>query len=208
MESDARFSHPIEFVKQHVLGCFEASKACPILPGKPHLYHVEFLKREGHHEVKDGSAIPLDFHLEAHFSPCEEVSWYLHTRENLPVFEGSVTVDPEYVVEHEVGDITEHIEPQEPTIEMWDERTKYMFDVAQVQTGRLSSLVEHLGALPKERSTLPTAPTTPENFTDTMTDTFGCQACSNGGTDLRVAHSRACRKRRSRFDKLNKELNR
>lgn len=78
-KEDNRFSHSLEFVKRNILGAFEASKSCCQIPGKPHLYHVEFLKRENF-DIENN---PIDYALEAHFSPCEEVSWYLHRREKL-----------------------------------------------------------------------------------------------------------------------------
>lgn len=183
-KEDSRFEYPIEFVKQHVLGCFEASKACAILPGKPHLYHVEFLRREGA-LINEGSAIPLDFHLQSHFSPCEEVSWYLHMRENLPVFEGSVTVDEEYVIEHEVGDITITTEPQETVVEMWDERS-YMVEVAKEHTARAIEILSQI-----------TVQTTPENSTESVTD-----------TEDSYGRGKKWLKKRSRFDKINKDLSR
>lgn len=189
-ENDPRFGYPIEFVKEHVLGCFEASKACALLPGKPHLYHVEFLKREDSAEIKNGSALPLDFYLQAHFSPCDEVSWYLHTRKDNVVYEGLVQVDEEFVADNEAGvipDRREHV------------RLSTLYGA---ETGRSSSDAPNHGALPKERSSVPT---TPEISTDTMTDTFGCYSCAN--PSKKVAHSRACKSRRRRFDKINKELN-
>lgn len=182
-ENDPRFGYPIEFVKQHVLGCFESSKDCAILPGKPHLYHVEFLKREGIAKIEDGSAMPLDFYLQAHISPCEEVTWYLHTRKDFTTYEGSEQPDEQYVKDNEQGVIAAD-----------------------------------------------SVPTTPENYVDTMTDTFGCYSCANPSKKVshshackatmtrtfgcnacavvnsELPHSHVCNKRRSRFDKLNKEL--
>jgi hypothetical protein len=139
--SENRFGYPIEFVKQHVLGCFEASKACAILPGKPHLYHVEFLKREDS-TLKDGSALPLDFYLQAHFSPCEEVTWYLHTRKDFTTYEGSEQPDEQYVKDNEQGVISANSVP------------------------------------------------TPENYVDTVTDTFSCAGCSDPNCGR---HSHACK---------------
>lgn len=160
VNKDYRFDYPIEFVKKHILGCFEASKACALLPGKPHLYHVEFLQRN---ELADKlpSNLPVDFFLKAHFSPCDEVSWYLHTRKDFPAYEELSQADDQFVETNSEGDITP-------------------------------------------------VTNTPGNYVDTMTDTFGCQACANPGVQRRVgeplAHSAACKRRRSRFDKINKEL--
>ncbi len=174
---DSRFEYPLEFVKQHVLGCFEASKACALLPGKPHLYHVEFLKRDGLDDQLP-SNLPVDFFLEAHCSPCEEVSWYLHTRENRPVFEGSSEPDHKFVEDNAAGNLT------------------YMTEVAKQQLKNMLSMLDH---------TVPPTPENPEeSVTDTFTDTFGCNACAVVNSEL--PHSRSCKARRSRFDKINKEL--
>jgi len=236
-ENDPRFGYPIEYVKEHVLGCFEASKACAILPGKPHLYHVEFLKREDSTDIKDGSALPLDFYLQAHFSPCEEVTWYLHTRRDNIVYEGSVQVDDQFVADNEAGIIPDRRErvrlatmlPElsfthtlaDPLTEQ--EKDEYVVDATLAHHKRLSSFI--YGAETGRRSSSePTTcgcvaqlekqnareaalsvPTTPENSTESVTDTFGCNACAVVNSEL--PHSRACKARRSRFDKINKELN-
>lgn len=188
-ENDARFGHPIEFVKEHVLGCFEASKACALLPGKPHLYHVEFLKREDSVDIKNGSALPLDFYLQAHFSPCEEVSWYLHTRKDFPVYEGSTEADEKYVTEHQQG----VIDP-----EIWALNLKMAKHFRETLLDPLVSAVVAANAVAA------TVPTTPENSNVSVTDSFGCQACED--PDFGLKHTRSCKARRSRFDKINKEL--
>jgi hypothetical protein len=181
-ENDPRFDYPVEFVKQHVLGCFEASKACSILPGKPHLYHVEFLKRTDSTVIKDGSAWPLDHYLQAHFSPCEEVTWYLHTRKDFATYEGSEQADEQYVRDNEQG----VIDPQ-----VVDAATK----LAEVfREMYLAPLVEAAIAANS-------VPTTPENSTESVTDTFNCQACANPGLfrspGVLFEHSQACRDKRS-----------
>ena len=179
-ENDPRFGYPIEFVKEHVLGCFEASKACALLPGKPHLYHVEFLKREDSTEIKNGSALPLDFYLQAHFSPCDEVSWYLHTRKDFPVYEGSEQADAQYVAENAEGKL-DFSASSDDFIKQQEELDKqYMSQVAQQR------LRENLGMLAAV-----SVPTTPENFTDsqTVTDGYG-----------------QGRKAKSRYDRIKAEL--
>ena len=188
-KNDPRFGYPVEFVKEHVLGCFEASKACAVLPGKPHLYHVEFLKREDS-IPKDGRAhLPLDFYLQAHFSPCEEVTWYLHTRKDFVTYEGSEQPDEQYVKENAQGVI-------DPKI--LDAATKLAEGFKEM----------YLEPLVQAAIAANSATTTPENSTESVTDTFGCKACASGGRDLRLNHSRACLKRQSRFDKIKKELER
>lgn len=196
-KEDARFDYPVTLVNQHILGCFEASKACAILPGKPHLYHAEFIKRPDHHVkelIKQGA--PVDFYTEVRYSPCEEVSWYLHTRENLPVYEGSTEVDDKFVEDNKEGDITEPAADFEPVTEMWNERvpkesSSYVMDMIEANAKRLAALAATVSV------------PTPEKSTDIMTDTFGCTACEIRSKDN---HSRACKSRRSRFDKINKEL--
>lgn len=187
-ENDPRFGHPIQLVKEHVLGCFEASKACALLPGKPHLYHVEFLKREDVIGITDGSVLPLDFYLQAHFSPCEEVSWYLHTRKDFSTYEGSEQPDEQYVTEHEQGVI-------DPEVVAMGRRMAEHFKETVLEPLVAAALAANA------------VPTTPENSNDSMTDTFGCPACDPIRSDLGFPHSRACKVRRSRFDKINKELN-
>ena len=223
-ENDPRFGYPIEFVKEHVLGCFEASKACALLPGKPHLYHVEFLKREDSTEIKNGSELPLDFFLKAHFSPCEEVSWYLHTRKDFATYEGSEQADEKYVTEHEqgvVGPTTQFLDkafkdrlveyynskagiaPLQPIPELTEkEKATYMFDALQAHSEKLTEV-----AAAATRSI--SVPTTPENSQDSQTVTidpeqgyYGCLGCRFVNRN----HSRACKARRSRFDKISKEL--
>jgi len=199
-ENDPRFGYPLEYVKEHVLGCFEASKACAILPGKPHLYHVEFLRRVDSTKIENSSAVPLDFYLEAHFSPCDEVSWYLHTREKEPTYEGSVEADEQFVSDNAEGVVPDRRERARladvlPEISfthtLADKEDTYIADVVAANTKRIEALIS--------------VPTTPEKSIDSMTDTFGCYSCSN--PSKKVAHSRACKARRSRFDKINKEIN-
>ena len=194
-ENDPRFGYPIEFVKEHVLGCFEASKACALLPGKPHLYHVEFLKREDSTEIKNGSALPLDFYLQAHFSPCDEVSWYLHTRKDFATYEGSEKADEQYVLENEQGVIP----PLQTIPELTEtEKATYIFDAMQAHTGRISSLIPHtcgcLGQLERQNAreaAQDSVPITPENLQDsqTVTDGYG-----------------QGRKAKSRYDRIKAEL--
>lgn len=197
---DSRYDYPVEFVQQHVLGCFEASKACALLPGRPHLFHSEFIKRPDHH-VEDliNQNAPLDFYTEVKYSPCEEVSWYLHTREKLPVYEGSTEVDSEFVAANAEGVIEGgEADAFEPQVEMWSprliedstkkERANYMLDAIEAHAAR----------------TLATVISTPEKPLELMTDTFGCPACNK--PEWGLYHSRACKKRKSRFDKIQKEL--
>ena len=95
-DKDDRFEFPLEFVKKNLLGCFEASKACCQIPGKPHLFHVEFLRR-ANEPVRDNSAVPVDHYLESHWSPCPDVSWYLHQRSKLTGELPTEEADPEYI---------------------------------------------------------------------------------------------------------------
>src|SRR5271163_222144 len=78
--SEDRFEYPIEFVKQNILGCLEASKACCTVPGKRHLFHVTFEARSVSvcEQMLTQDNTPLDFFLEAKYEHCPEVSWYLH----------------------------------------------------------------------------------------------------------------------------------
>jgi hypothetical protein len=109
---DPRFKFPVEFVKKHVMGCFEASKACAILPGKPHLYHAEFLQRsEEVTKVFSGSNVPIDFYTEIKYSTCDEVSWYLSTCKDLTVYERQEKADKEFVINNLEGFIKKPIKP-------------------------------------------------------------------------------------------------
>jgi hypothetical protein len=102
------------------------------------------------------------------------------------VYEGSTEADDQYVKDHEQGVIDPKILE---TATKLAERFKEMYLDPLVQAAIAANSV----------------PTTPENSTESVTDTFGCYSCSN--PSKKVAHSRACKARRSRFDKINKELN-
>jgi hypothetical protein len=259
-EADHRFDYPLEFVNQYILGCFEASKCCAILPGKPHLFHSEFLKRDDK-TVKQliSENAPVDFYTEIKYSPCSEVSWYLHTREKLPVWENAEQADPKFVEENAEGVIgdgaREWIEEKneqymnnaerraecrrtdilpEPSFRKTlltpmtpKEEANYIFDAIQAraesslklfthqaETGRSSAAHPNGSNGPKEAVTFH-----PKISTDSVADTdttknaapFGCPACEFmkdsvvASPDV-LSHSRACKKRRSRFDALKKEL--
>jgi hypothetical protein len=217
-EQDARFEYPLSFVNRHILGCFEASKACAILPGKAHLFHSEFLKRDDK-TVKGliHENAPVDFYTEVKYSPCSEVSWYLHTREKLPVWDDAEQADPKFVEENAEGVIGEGArewiaEKNEQYMNNAERRSEsYIADVVQANAARSVKLFEYTVETGRSSSAQPNGSNgpkeafQPEISNESVTDTFGCKRCAEPH-NLRYFHSRACKKRRSRFDKQAKEL--
>lgn len=215
-EKDSRFSHPLEFVKEHVLGCFEASKACALLPGKPHLYHAEFLARTPEAIAAFLEAgYPVDYLVQIHLSPCEEVSWYLDTRKSFPTYEGSSQADPEFVKDNAPGVL--EVIPElsfaqafEPLSE--EQKAEWMQGTIAAHAAKLSALAETL------------APTTPEISKDSVTATNEQYPMLHGkvgeGSSIKICqlpygHDGKCdfqgnygkgKKSQSRFDKITKEL--